>query len=227
MFPLALKGNAASLHELQALVRNNELDKATSMFARLTRVSVSAARPQVEHEAEFLRIIDASRAIGAAHSRAGLNPRQAIIFAAATGWHGDDPSPWQSPATERTLLAWANSHYQGPSADLALALRATTSEKLFFTVHPSVFSETCYYCTFDTDFLDELDRAEDVRAIWEDITYEYDQEHGKRWRQDGICAGQGSEGPSDAPWGPCLGSSCIWFRDGKDDCNWQLPFARN
>ena len=53
---------------------------------------------------------------------------------------------------------------------------------------------------------------------------DYDEQYDKTWRKMGLCAGQGSQGPSDAPWGPCLGSSCFWFEDNKEYCNHGLTF---
>ena len=223
-FPIA--GNAARLNELQALVGKNEHDRATILYAQLCQVDLAAARQQVEQETEFLRIVTASRAIGFAHSGRGLTPRQAIIYAAAVGWYGDDPCSWQSPVAETDLLAWANSHYQGPHAHLSLALEATFAEGLFVAVHPGVFSETCYSCTFDVGFLDELHDAAEIRVLWEGLAQDYDEKYGLRWRQYGLCAGQGSQGASGS-WGPCLGMSRVWFREGAKACNWELRFARH
>ena len=31
---------------------------------------------------------------------AAVTPRQALIYAALVGWHGDEPCPWISPISE-------------------------------------------------------------------------------------------------------------------------------
>jgi len=158
-----------------------------------------------------------------------LTPRQALIYAAAEGWQGDDPSPWISPAAVGDILAWAKSHISGQTQDedFSSAFDELVLEGLFFEIHQGLFDPPCYYCSFDTDFLKEIPDGSQWVDFWDDWVQRYDEEHGfKTWRRMGLCAGQGSQGPSDAPWGPCLGPSCCWFEDGDEQCNHELRFIK-
>jgi len=90
-----------------------------------------------------------------------------------------------------------------------------------------LFDPPCYYCEFDSRFLRELPDGSEHTLAWDSYVDDYDDEHGsKTWKRLGLCAGQGSQGPSDALWGPCLGASCCWFEDGSKHCNHQLTFAK-
>lgn len=218
-------GNEEKLQEeFQTLVRVGDTEKATDLLASAAKMKRDWAEGAVKKEADFLRTIDAAAAIGTERSKTGISPRQALIFAAACGWSGDEESSWQSPVERDTLLAWAESHYKGPMADLEIALDALVLQGLFFDVHPCVFTKTCYYCSFETEFLDKIPGTEGYRDLWEYIRKEYDEDYGMTWRYTGLCSGQGRQGPSDAPWGPCIGTSCTWFRTGHKECNWDLEY---
>jgi hypothetical protein len=156
-----------------------------------------------------------------------MTPRQAFIYAALGGWKGDEPNPWICPMEFNDIGAWAKSYLPMSTDLLPEAFEELTQEGLFFEIHHGLFDPPCYYCSFDSDFLREIADGPEHVDFWKDLTDRYDQEHGlKTWRRLGLCAGQGSQGPSDAPWGPCLGASCCWFMDGTERCNHDLRFAK-
>lgn len=160
-------------------------------------------------------------------ARGRVTPRQALVYAALCGWYGDDPGPWISPVAVDDILAWAKSHYRGPVEDLAPVFEDLVTEGLFFEVCHGLFDPPCYYCKFDSRFLHGLPDGSEHTLAWDSYVDDYDDEHGsKTWKRLGLCAGQGSQGPSDAPWGPRLGASCCWFEDGSKHCRHQLAFAK-
>jgi len=153
-----------------------------------------------------------------------VTPRQALIYAALVGWNGDEPSPWISPISIEDIFAWANSHLHGTVDSLIPAFEKLEAEGLFFEIHKGLFDPSCYFCSYRTDFLKEIPDGEDYTDCWGGFSEDYDERYGfKTWRALGLCAGQGSQGPSDASWGPCLGSSCCWFKDSSE-CNHGLEF---
>jgi hypothetical protein len=153
-----------------------------------------------------------------------VTPRQALIYAALVGWHGDEPCPWISPISIEDILAWAKSHFHGTIDSLIPSFKELEVEGLFFEIHKGLFDPACYFCSYKTDFLIEIPDGEDYTDYWDGFSEDYDEQYGfKTWRTLGLCAGQGSQGPSDTPWGPCLGSSCCWFED-NGECNHGLKF---
>jgi hypothetical protein len=155
-----------------------------------------------------------------------ITVRQAVIKAAVTGWAGDELSDWPCPATADTIIAWAASHLGhgggNPQADFSQLI----DEGLFFEVHHGVFDPPVYYCSLDPAFLKELPAEEEALDTWKRMRERYDVQYGdSTWRAFGLCAGQGSEGPSDGPWGPCLGASCCRFEEGFLECMHDLRFA--
>jgi hypothetical protein len=156
-----------------------------------------------------------------------ITPRQALIYAALTGWKGDEPNPWFCPVAINDLLAWAGSYHPEPVDSLPRAFEELVLEGLFFEICRGLFDPPCYYCSFDSRFLEELPDGPEYVDYWRSLVDDYDEEYGRStWRSLGLCAGQGSQGPSDSPWGPCLGASCCWFVDGDERCNHDLRFAK-
>ena len=157
-----------------------------------------------------------------------VTPRQALIYAALVGWKGDEPSPWFCPVAIDDILAWAKSHFQGTKESLITAFKELETEGLFFEIHKGVFDPPCYFCSYKTHFLNEISDGKANIDYWDGVSEDYDEKYGlKTWRTMGLCAGQGSQGPSDAPWGPCLGYSCCWFEEGDKKCNHELLFSPN
>ncbi|MEI6166689.1 MAG: hypothetical protein WCS52_05800 [bacterium] len=164
-----------------------------------------------------------------------LSARQALICACVAEWAGDAPSMWVSPAIEADILAWAKSHSPTiKDEELTAAFQELLTEELFVLVCHPVFAQPVYYCSLDSNFLKELPDdiciggAEfDIKfigAFWEDFQERYFEEYGTTWLLWGLCAAQGSQGPSDSPWGPCLGCSCVCFTKGEAECNFGLNF---
>ena len=154
--------------------------------------------------------------------RTEVPSRQALIYAALVGWRCDEPCPWISPISIEDILAWAKSHFHGTMDSLIPAFKELEVEGLFFEIHKGFFNPACYFCSYKTDFLKGISDGEEHIDYWNDFSMDYDESHGmKGWRKQGICAGQGSLGPSD--WGPCLGSSCCWFEDSSK-CKHDLKF---
>ena len=161
--------------------------------------------------------------------------RRSLICAAAVGWKGDEISPWPCPQSEETLLAWAKSFGKELSQDaLEWAFQELVDENLFRRVLYPVFTIPVFYCSFETSFLDELSAREtldalkttkeEMRAFWNELVDRY-MAFGPAWVYWGLCHGQGSEGPSDSPYGPCLGPSCSSCRRSRGKCNWELPLV--
>jgi hypothetical protein len=201
-----------NLAELHALIRAGREGEAEALYSRcMSGMREEFYREEIRQEAAFLKLIDASRSFGTEDSKRGMNPRQALISAALTGWYGDEPTSWPAPAERTTLLAWADSHYQGPEERLSLALESLVAERLFFEVHPGVFAEPCYFCSYDPEFLTELPGGEDHREMWEKFRAYHDQ-HSHGWHSAGLCEGQGSQGYSELV-GVCLGSNCCCYKD--------------
>jgi len=172
-----------------------------------------------------------------------LSPRQALIAAAITGWRGDGPSSWSSPQPKDDILAWARSYRPDAAAvELMDAFHKLTEEGCWTAVRYPIFAAEQYYCHYWSDFIQELPEpvaayiAADAGtealtrswliAFWDDLFDRFAEMYGGAWIFWGLCAGQGSQGPSDAPWGPCLGPSCGWFQDGHAECNWGIRFRR-
>lgn len=156
-----------------------------------------------------------------------ITPRQALISAALCGWKGDEPSTWISPVVAEDILGWAKSYLPGPNKFLASAFENLVTEGLFFEIHHGVFDPPCYYCSFVADFLKEIPTGPDFIDFWEDIVDKYNKEYGLSiWHRLGVCAGQGSQGPSGEGWGSCLGASCCSFLDGSEHCTHDLNFVR-
>jgi hypothetical protein len=217
------------LADLHAAIRGGAEDEAVVLFQELTRnmLIAEAAREDIHREAEFLRVVDASRAIGPQASGRNITPRQAFIGAALSGWAGDEPSSWSSPVGRSDLLAFANSYYKGPQEHLEVALRGLLAEGLFFEVHPGVFTEPCYFCSYDPEFLSELPGAEQHATLWNEWR-DYHNRHSRGWWNAGLCWGQGREGgvsPDEV--GVCLGSSCLCFADyAREECTHALKYDR-
>ena len=204
-----------NLAELHALIRAGREAEAAALYGRcVSGMRAEFYREEIHREAAFLRLSDASRSFGTEGSKRGVNPRQATISAALSGWYGDEPTSWPAPTTRTTLLAWADSHYQGPQERLAVALEALVAEDLFFEVHPGVFAEPCYFCSYDPEFLAEMPGGEQHKVIWERFRA-YHDEHSPGWRSAGLCDGQGSLGYSEVI-GICLGSNCCPFQNGSE-----------
>jgi hypothetical protein len=156
-----------------------------------------------------------------------ITPRQALIYAALAGWRGDEPNPWFCPVAIDDLLAWAASYRPHPIDSLSQVLDELVLEGLFFEVHRGLFSPPCYYCSYAVKFLRDIPDGLEHVEYWQGLMDRYDEEHGPDiWRRLGLCAGQGSQGPSDAPWGPCRGTACCWFVNGNERCNHSLRFAK-
>ncbi len=215
------------LADIHAAIRGGSEDAAVALYQQLTGelLRPEAAREDIRRETEFLRVVDASREIGSKASGRNITPRQALIGAALGGWYGDEPSSWNSPIPRSDLLGFAESYYQGPQEHLEVALRALLAERLFFEVHPGVFAEPCYFCSYDPEFLSELPGAEQHANMWSEWR-DYHDCHSRGWWHAGLCWGQGREGgvsPDEV--GVCLGSSCCCFVDyANERCSHDLRY---
>ena len=157
-----------------------------------------------------------------------VTPRQAFIYSALEGWKNDGPNPWHNPISIDTILAWAESHLSGiTETNLLLSeFEKLTLEGLFFEVHHGLFDPACYFCSYDPNFLKEIPDGTEHITYWETLTEDYDENYGfSTWRNLGLCGGQGSQGPSGSPWGPCLGTSCCAFENAVEDCTQGLHFS--
>ena len=224
MLSPGMEKNLPAIHDL---LLKNRVAEAAELYNKSAHMNPEALELEIKQERDFVHVLSESKQFGAEESKYGTTPRQALIWAALSGWRGDDPGPWIFPVAREDLIAWGGSHYGGPTAHLKLAFAALELEGLFFEVHPGTFAPVVYYCCFDPDFLGELPDSDKYCELWESLGDEYDDEYGDAWRRTGICAGQGRQGPSDAPWGPCLGPLCYWFQDGKESCNHGLSFNRS
>jgi hypothetical protein len=213
------------LKTLHEHIRSGSEEAAVALYQDLGSMYAEAAREAIRRETEFLQVVDASRAIGPSASGRNLTPRQAVIWAALVGWYGDELTSWHSPITEDTLLAWAESHYMGPQKHLQVAFLGLLAQGLFFEIHPGVFAEPCYFCSYEEEFLNETPDARPHARSWTKWRRYHDQ-HCRGWQELGLCVGQGSQGGgSDAEIGICLGSSCCCFaRDASEECTQELEY---
>lgn len=209
---------------IHALLREGKEADAAAMFASCIGGHIQSFYvEEMRREAKFLKVIDASTAIGAGASNQDLTPRQAMIAAAMAGRLGDDFSSWNSPMDRSSLLDWAESHYQGPQEHLEVALRALLAEGLFFEVHPGVFAEPCYFCSYEPSFLEELPGGDQHAEAWEKFR-RVNSKHHPDWVSVGLCHGHGSES-SGSDIGCCLGTSCCCFAGyGDKSCTHELAF---
>jgi len=212
------------LPAIHDLLLQDRVTEASELYNKSTCMNPDVLEREIKRERDFVHVLSESKQFGTKESKYGTTPRQALVLAALSGWRGDSPCSWISPTTREDLIAWGESHYGGPPAHLEIAFTALELEGLFFEIHPAIFYPAVYYCCFDPDFLQELPDSSQYHELWESFVDEYDDEHGLTWRYTGLCAGQGSQGSSC--WGPCLGSSCSWFRDGNGSCNHDLIFNR-
>lgn len=232
----ALQGR---LEEVQDLVRAGKKEDAVELLISLGKQY--STLDSLAGEEEFLRHVDASHRFGAAESQSGWTPRQALIRMALFGGQDDcDPGEWSSSLSKTTLIDYAENIYAGPREHLEVAFYALIIQGLFFEVHPAVFVEQCFYCTFDVDFLAEFPNPDDLqpeypyyerdepidcREVWTGMTTEFDEHFDVTWRMTGLCRGQGSQGPSDLPLSPCVGSCCSCYKTReKEPCTHELAF---
>jgi hypothetical protein len=215
------------LPKIHDLLLQDRVHEASELYNKSAQKIPDAIEREIKREREFVHILSESKQFGITESKYGTTPRQALVLAALSGWSGDSPCSWISPAAREDIIAWGGSHYGGPSSHLEVAFSALELEGLFFEVHPAVFYPAVYYCSFDPDFLQEIPDPGQYYVLWEAFVDEYDDEYGITWCHTGLCSGQGSQGPSDARWGPCLGSSCCWYKAGEKSCNHGLSFNRS
>lgn len=180
----------------------------------------------IAKEREFIRRLDTART---RPSKDEYSAWEALVlWALGVGmWDDDFHGAWEmpSPMPRGQILSEAADYYTGPASDLELAFDVLVEQELFFTVHPGVFAEPCYYCSYDADLLKLIDGFQQYAPAWEERCEEFDQKFDYRtWRNAGLCWGGGSQGPSDLPLYVCVGSSCCWFRDGEPKCVHELPF---
>jgi len=167
--------------------------------------------------------------------RAPLSAREAIICAAVSGWAGDGMTPWPSPQTADTIFAWARSFRNNLSEDdVSAAFKVLVQEGLFHEILYPIFKDPVFFCPYESKFLEELINCQQEHALgffiaeakdyWDFLLAELTK-FGPAAIFWGLCQGQGSQGPSGSPEGPCLGPSCAWFTEGNSKCNWDLTFA--
>jgi hypothetical protein len=196
--------------ELDRLIRAGREAEAVAFFQQYkpNAFTKEEAQAAVRNQAMRLREEDSCATEPEAPPHK-YTARQALIAAALYGWAGDPSGAWTSPVEWITLLDWAASYYDGPEEDLEAPLRDLTAEGLFFEVHPGVFAEPCYFCTYEKKFLNELPGGSQYAAEWA-RGRKYNDRHWPGWRSAGACFGlAGPHGPSSP--GPCLGTSCGCF----------------
>lgn len=96
----------AGLNKLHGVIRSGSEDAAVALYLKLIGNLFEAefARQDIRREAEFLRVVDASKAIGPEASGRKITPRQALIAAALGGWFGDEPSDWITDFAKRVFV---------------------------------------------------------------------------------------------------------------------------
>lgn len=147
-----------------------------------------------------------------------MTARHGLIRAAVCGLAGDSPSPMYCPATEDTIISWAQSHTGRNAGDFHPEFKKLVTERLFLEVQRGVFDPPVYCCSYDAKFL-KLIGADEVVSQWKEILESYNETFGKGWRKSGICMGQGFQ--TDEFWGPCLGRAC----HSGGCCRYELEFA--
>lgn len=215
------------LPELQRLIRAGNIGSAKIFAENVIPLSDTS----IERESEFLRLVDISRN----HiMEGGHSARRALILVAIGYYSGIDacemPSVLPCPMTRKSIIE-DFAPYGGPRDMIEIAFDALVAQGLFFSVHPGVFKETCYYSTYDPDFMRELWDGDKYSRKLETIVRRLDKEYEKSgwrkapgWRTTGLCWGGGSQGPSSAPLNHCRGSACSWFLNGRSKCWQELEF---
>lgn len=213
------------LPEIQALLRAGDVDKAAVIYKEL---DVQMTSEDIAKEIEFIHRVDAAR-----KKEAGTedNPWEWLVrHALFYNWEDDEeefhgPYEWSYPRLKEDIVdSVAARDRSVPIKDIEFAFDVLVEQGLFFTVHPGVFAEPCYYCSYDPDFLLEIPELSRYAPEWRALQERLDQEYDSgTWRSTGLCWGQGSQA-SENPLYLCVGSSCCRFRDGAPACQHNLPF---
>lgn len=215
-----------NLPALQTLIRHGPEAEAVALFQELTggMMKEEYGLEEIRRESAFLKLVDASKALGSEASKRKLTPRQSLISAALGGWYGDEVNSWASPVARSDFLAWGESHYLGPKDHLEVAFRGLEAEGLFFEVHPGVFEGPCYFCSYDPEFLEELPDGGGMGVrLWAQWR-EYHNRHSLGWESAGLCMGQGSQSGANDYVGLCLGTSCCCFAEADARCTHGLTY---
>ncbi len=225
------------LEEIQELIRLGDEEAAVSLLIKedLSTHSSESASKMIKEEADFLRVVDKSYSYSAKGPDGVINARTAmnygILFADKASREdkgsredmdsGPQPDIWTSPFNKEVIIWWASTYYPGPEKDLEIVFDTLLFQGILFEVHPEVFDCPQYYCSYDKGFYKDLPWAEEILS-WFDEDGEYTKLVTTTWKQTGLCYGQGSMGHHLL--GPCLGTSCSYFKKGKDECAHGMTF---
>ena len=137
---------------------------------------------------------------------------------------GYNPDIWHNPFAKDVIVDWAKSFYPGDISDIELVFESLVVHGLLKEVHPETFDQPYFICSYDSEFLLELDNGEELVQIYRE-EYEFPQssEYDSTWTTAGICKGQGSQS-GNWPFYTCIGTSCFHFRDGSEECSHGLKF---
>jgi len=215
---------SSRLPEIQALLRSGDVDKAIFIC---TELRIDMTTEDIAKEIGFIQRVDAARKKKAGKEHNAWE--SLVLFAMGVGWEQEEkfygPYEWNHPMRRGDILSWGTYLYGGPKEDLELAFDVLVEQGLFFTVHPGVFAEACYYCEYDPDFVLEIPGYEKFAPRWKALQKKLDRKFDHRtWRTTGLCWGGGSQGPSELPLYICVGSSCCRFLAGEPTCQHKLPF---
>ena len=213
------------LPEIQALLRAGDIDKAVVLYKE---VGGFMASEDIAKEVEFIHRVDAAR-----KKEAGTEHNAwewLVLVALGLDWEEDEekfngPYEWLYPMLKEDIVGMAAPFCRSiPIKDLEFAFDVLVEQGLFFTVHPGVFAEACYYCSYDPDFPLEIPEYSRYAPKWRALQKKFDRKYDSgTWRSTGVCWGQGSLA-SETPLKLCVGSCCCRFLSGEPACQHNLPF---
>lgn len=181
-------------------------------------------------ESKYQKRIEESFNFVAIAEEGEITARQAILKGILYGYKidaeeiGFQPDVWLHPMPRDVIIDWAGDYYPGKKADLEIVFDTMSVQGLLFEVHPLIFEVPHYYCSYDSAFLLELDNSELLIEFYEEVVeFPSSDKYDTTWMSTGICKGQGSQSGGWPLW-TCVGTSCLWFKNGDDVCWKGLKF---
>ena len=216
--------------QIQESIRKGDLATAKELLLdENSSVRVDNVDKYLDEEKAFLKVIDESHRLNAEGDDGIITARQALLCGILYGYKQDQSEDgfhadvWFNPFNRDVIVDWALSFYPGDSTDIEKIFEVALVQGSLFEVHPGVFDQPQYYFSYEPKFLLELENGEELVQMYkEEFRFPVVDEYDSTWLKTGICKGQGSMGRW--PFYTCVGTSCIWFKKGADECVKDLKF---
>lgn len=220
-----------NFEEIQESIRLGNLGKAKRLLLDGNpSVNDQNVDEMIERERNFLAILDKSFEYSAIGDDGELTAREALLKGIIYGHKtvaeevGFEPDVWLNPFQKDAIIDWGKSFYPGNISDLEAVFDAFVLQGYLFEVHPTVFAEPHYYFSYDQGVLMEMENSDHIIEFYTEVVeFPSADEHDTTWYKTGLCTGQGSQSSGWPHW-PCVGTSCIWFKDGRAECAKGLKF---